>query len=231
MLPHVEPKQASVARVSSPAQRSALHSAAARLGEEFSRDVRHRDHRTLPRVYSPVMSMPTSASCNCWTDVQSSAVEIYCADCGCLVERGVRVIPCDTPECCCLDLPVADPMETTAARLRVAFNARDMDAFRGLFSEDAIWGDDPEHPSYCHSRSDIISNYKRLLGEGVKATMVNATTGPLGGACVLDVQWPDRETWRPQRQNIYQAYLVRDGKITAIHGYDDEAAALDAISN
>lgn len=34
-------------------------------------------------------------------------MEITCADCGCLVERGVVVTPCDRhPSCCCAHLPV-----------------------------------------------------------------------------------------------------------------------------
>ena len=32
---------------------------------------------------------------------------ITCAECGCLVDRGVIVTPCDAyPECCCTDLPL-----------------------------------------------------------------------------------------------------------------------------
>ena len=33
-------------------------------------------------------------------------MEIGCADCGCIVDAGVRVVPCGTPDCCCCDLPV-----------------------------------------------------------------------------------------------------------------------------
>jgi len=33
-------------------------------------------------------------------------VEIRCAGCGCLVDRGVRVALCGDPECCCKELPV-----------------------------------------------------------------------------------------------------------------------------
>lgn len=28
-----------------------------------------------------------------------------CADCGCIVDRGVVVAPCGRTECCCLALP------------------------------------------------------------------------------------------------------------------------------
>ena len=34
-------------------------------------------------------------------------MEITCADCGCLVDRGVIVTACAAhPDCCCRDLPV-----------------------------------------------------------------------------------------------------------------------------
>lgn len=36
-------------------------------------------------------------------------MEIGCADCGCVVDRGTRTAPCATPDdCCCQDLPVAE---------------------------------------------------------------------------------------------------------------------------
>ena len=36
------------------------------------------------------------------------AVEFRCAGCACVVERGVRVVVCDDPTCCCSHLPIAD---------------------------------------------------------------------------------------------------------------------------
>ena len=40
-------------------------------------------------------------------------MEILCADCGCRVDRGVRVAVCADPRCCCAHLPIragaADP--------------------------------------------------------------------------------------------------------------------------
>jgi hypothetical protein len=32
-------------------------------------------------------------------------VQIHCADCGCFVDRGVVIRPCESDECCCTDLP------------------------------------------------------------------------------------------------------------------------------
>jgi hypothetical protein len=38
---------------------------------------------------------------------QTCDVDILCAECGCRVERGVIVEPCDRyPACCCTGLPV-----------------------------------------------------------------------------------------------------------------------------
>ena len=154
---------------------------------------------------------------------------MYCVDCGCLVERGVRVIPCDTAECCCFELPVAEPMEITAARIRTSFNTRDMDTFRSLIAEDAKWGEDPDHPRTCHSRNDIIATYKRHLAEGVRGRIVETTAGPRGVACLLEVEWPDPE---PQERapGFYQVFLVSGGLVTRIEGHDEREIALAAIS-
>lgn len=43
------------------------------------------------------------------SDLRLDAVEFTCADCGCLVNRGVRERMCDDPECCCQNLPIAKP--------------------------------------------------------------------------------------------------------------------------
>jgi SnoaL-like domain len=115
-------------------------------------------------------------------------------------------------------------METFATRLRTAFNARDMDTFRGLLAEDARWGDT------CTSRSEIIAHFKRLLNDGVRASIVETTMGPRGVACLVEVEWPDPENARRDRQRFYQVYLVTEGHVSEIQGHDDEDSALAAIS-
>ena len=32
-------------------------------------------------------------------------MEIACADCGCIIERGIVLVRCGNPDCCCRDLP------------------------------------------------------------------------------------------------------------------------------
>jgi ketosteroid isomerase-like protein len=122
-------------------------------------------------------------------------------------------------------------METFATQLRTAFNARDIDTFRGLLAEDARWGEDPETPNTCHNRAEIIAHLKRLLDEGVRASMTETTTGPHGVACVLEVEWPGPENPAPDRHSLYQVYVVTDGLVTEIQGHDDRDSALAAISS
>ena len=44
----------------------------------------------------------------CCDDVGSNAMEMGCADCECVVDRGVRVVVCADVDCCCSELAVAE---------------------------------------------------------------------------------------------------------------------------
>ena len=121
--------------------------------------------------------------------------------------------------------------EGFATRLRTALNARDIDALRSLLTEGATWGEDPNGESFCRDRNDIIRHLKQLLAEGVRATIVETTTGPRGIAAQVEVEWPDPEDARPDRITLSQVYIVTDGLVTEIHGHDDKDSALAAISD
>jgi SnoaL-like domain len=121
--------------------------------------------------------------------------------------------------------------ETLATRLRDAFNARDLDAFRTLLAEGASWGDDPESESFCRDRDAIIVRFRQLLADGVHATIAGTTTGPRGIVVELHVEWPVPGDRRPARQTVYQAYLVTDDRVTEIHGHADPVSAVAAISH
>jgi hypothetical protein len=122
-------------------------------------------------------------------------------------------------------------MEVIAARIRKSFNARDIDTLRALVAEGATWGEDPEGDSFCHDRDDIIRNLKRLLAEGIQATIVDTTTGARGIAAHLMVAWPNSETAREDRVDFFQVYSVPEGLVTEIHGHDNRDSALASISN
>jgi len=121
--------------------------------------------------------------------------------------------------------------EALATQLRGAFNARDIDAFHSLLAEGATWGEDPSSDSFCRDRNDIIRHLKQLLAEGVRATIVETTTGPRGIAAHVEVEWPEPDGPRPDPIRISQVYVVTDGLVTEIHGHDDKDSALAAISD
>jgi hypothetical protein len=157
-------------------------------------------------------------------------MEMYCAACGCLVNSEVRLISCDTSECCCLGLPMAAPMETLAVRVRDAINARDMGAFRALIADDARWGyGGPDDARTCQNRHEIIANYKRLLAEGMRGTVTETATGPRGLVCVVEMQWPDNAS-NERGPAVYQAFFVTDGLITLIQGHENLDLAVAAIA-
>ena len=157
-------------------------------------------------------------------------VEMHCADCGCLVDQGIRVVPCGTAGCCCLDLPIrqAQPLDAMAEQIRSAFATKNLDAFGQLLADDARWGDD-DHPNRCRSRSDVIATFRRVLSEDVDGEVVETTVGPNGVVCRLRVHWPDPAD-HARGATFFHVYIVRDGKIAEIQRHDDQASALAAVS-
>jgi hypothetical protein len=126
---------------------------------------------------------------------------------------------------------MSDAMETIAAQLRDALNARDMTAFRSLIAEDAKWGEGgPDDERTCHNRNDIVATYKRLLAQGVRGTVVETIAGAAGVACHVELEWPDSA---PNRRgpDLYQVFHVDDGLITRIEGTDDRDLAIASISD
>lgn len=158
----------------------------------------------------------------------ASGMELYCADCGCLVERGIRVAPCKTVECCCLDLPIQPrTVAQIADRIEAAFATKDLDLLGRVLAEDARWGDD-DSPDKCRSRSDVIGTFDQLLAGGVDGTVTETIVGDNGVVVLLHVEWPDPGDGRDV--DLFQAYLIQDGAVTEIQPHDDQLSAVRAIS-
>jgi hypothetical protein len=122
---------------------------------------------------------------------------------------------------------MADAMTALADRIRAAFASRDFDSFGELVADDARWGDD-DHPNRCRGRGDVLANYRRLVDEGVTGDVTETATGPAGVMCELRIEWPeDADTSRPT--TLFQVFMVRDGRVAEIRGYDDRESALEAI--
>jgi hypothetical protein len=153
-------------------------------------------------------------------------MEMRCAGCGCRVDRGVRLIPCGTVDCCCSDLTLASPVEIVAAKLRVAFADQDLELLGTVLVDDCRWGDD-DAPNRCRCRQDVVATFSRVLGEGVTGVVTETAVDEGGVALGLEVLWPEPGPGRKER--FWHAYLVRDGRVAEIQRHDDRRSTLRAI--
>jgi ketosteroid isomerase-like protein len=119
---------------------------------------------------------------------------------------------------------MADEMTAVAERIRSAFASRDFDSFGELLAEDARWGDDDR----CRNRRDVLATYRGLVDQGVTGDVTETATGPGGVMCELRVDWSGGAD-RSGPTTLFQVFLVRDGRIVEIRGYDDRESALEAI--
>ena len=95
-------------------------------------------------------------------------VTMSCADCGCVVRRGLVVHPCGRDECCCTHLPV-QTMEVLAAEIRRAMESADLRAIGELLASDARWGAPEQEVPTCRNAQQILSWYELARDSGVRA--------------------------------------------------------------
>ncbi|MHB1969473.1 MAG: nuclear transport factor 2 family protein [Acidimicrobiales bacterium] len=151
-----------------------------------------------------------------------------CAECGCLVERGVRVAACADDACCCSHLSTREALDHLARAVRTALSEGDLEGFGSLLAPDVRWGDD-DAPNRCRSRDDVVSTLRGALERGVNGSLGEVETGPAGVLAHLVVTRSDA----PEKsRDLYHLYAVRAGRISEIVPYSsraDAAAALAAI--
>ena len=116
---------------------------------------------------------------------------------------------------------------TLAEQVHRALDARDLDAFGSLLSDDVRWGSD-DHPRACRNRSDVLATFSRILAEGAEGEVTEIATGPRGILCGLTVSWPSPEV-HPDDRRLYHVYLTEDGRIVEIQRYDDRRSAAAAV--
>ena len=118
--------------------------------------------------------------------------------------------------------------DAIAAALQAAFATKDLDRLADVLADDARWGDDA-NPNRCRSRADVVSTFRRLLGEGVTGEVTECHVGEGGVAVHLHVEWPEPATGRAA--DLWQSYLVREGEVVEIEPHDGRRSALRAISS
>jgi ketosteroid isomerase-like protein len=155
-------------------------------------------------------------------------VEVACAQCGCVVDRGLRLVPCGDGACCCRALSTRASLEALAAQVGEALGSRDLDAFGEVLAEDVRWGDD-DAPNACRTRAEVLGVFSSFVEDGARGEVSDLEVGPAGVLCLLRVHWPEA-TGRGRRTELFHLYRVRDGRIVEIEPFDERDAARAALA-
>lgn len=109
-----------------------------------------------------------------------------------------------------------------AAGLRTAYETANLDALSELLHPDVRWGGEEDTPETCHNRSDVLTWYRRGYESGMRATVIDALTGP--DAVLLTLRVSGREPGKAVV--VHQVFRLTDGLIADIRGYPQRELAL-----
>jgi hypothetical protein len=147
-----------------------------------------------------------------------------CADCGCLVDRGIRLAPCANNECCCAALPI-QTMEMLATKVRHAMESADLTAIGDLLSPDAHWGAPEQDVPTCRNAQQVLSWYEVARDNGVRADVTELDV--VGERLVVGLKLrslPDVNTDSEDGLR-WQVLSVENGRIAEIRGYESRGEA------
>ena len=152
-----------------------------------------------------------------------------CAECGCVVDRGVRLVACADLTCCCAQLP-DEAMVALAQQVSNAWAGADLNAIRDLLATDAMWGAPEEAVPTCQNRAQVLEWYEAAASAGARATIFDTTA--YANAIVLGLTisgFSHSEGDEPQVR--WQALSVRDGLISEIRGYESRDEAQQFVTS
>ena len=155
---------------------------------------------------------------------------IECADCGCVVDRGWRLVACPDPTCCCEVLPL-QTMARLAELVRAALESGDLDELYALLAPDAKWGAPEESVPTCGDRDQVIDWYRVAKNAGVRAVVTEVLVRGehlVVGLVVEDPTGADTDHRSGQR---WQVLTVRAGRIAEIRGYEDRPGAEEFVAS
>jgi ketosteroid isomerase-like protein len=112
--------------------------------------------------------------------------------------------------------------------LRHALSDADLTSLGELMAQDVTWGDVTD-PRGCRTRDDVMATFARLRDQGVSGEPVEMIEGPQGVLAIMKVRWPAAHA-RAGLLLVHQLYVVRDGVIIEIRGFDDRNSALVALA-
>ena len=156
-------------------------------------------------------------------------MRMECAACGCVVDRGVRLVACANAACCCAQLP-DEAMVALAQRVSNAWASADLDAIRDLLAANATWGAPEQAVPSCRNRSHVLKWYEAATGAGERATIYESTAYANAIVIGLNVSGISHAEG-DESQVRWQALSVRDGLISEIRGYESRDEAQEFVTS
>jgi ketosteroid isomerase-like protein len=151
-------------------------------------------------------------------------MEMECAQCGCVVDRGWRLEACPDRSCCCRGLAF-QTVERLGELVTSAMASGDLDELFALLAPDARWGAPEEPVPTCSNRDQIIDWYREARDAGesasVNETFVRGENIVVGLVLSGVSSGPEHR----RRGELWQVLTVRDGRIAEIRDFDDRRDA------
>src|SRR3974390_2833743 len=124
---------------------------------------------------------------------------------------------------------MTDTMEETAALVRRALAAEDVEAFAELLDPAVTWGAPGATNPSCKSRDQVLAWYQRGREAGVRGTVYDVEV--LGDRLIvsMSVRGTDGAEQRGGAALRFQLLTVRSGRIVQIVGFDDRAEAVSYV--
>ncbi len=159
---------------------------------------------------------------------------IECAECGCLVDRGIRLRACDNAQCCCAGLPM-QTMDMLASQVRHALETADLTVMGELLAPDARWGAPEQKVPTCRNAKQILKWYEAGKNNGVRADVTEMVIIDTNIVVGLQMRASPDVPSNPDDDVRWQVLSVEDGRVAEIRGYEtrDEATefASSGVSN
>lgn len=111
-----------------------------------------------------------------------------------------------------------------AGQVAEALSAPDLSRYADLLAPDVQWGPPGMTPAPCSTREQVLAWYRRGQAAGARATVTE--TSVHGERILVGLAVTGRQGREGPAELRWQVLTVRDGRVSAIVGFDERQDAL-----
>ena len=117
--------------------------------------------------------------------------------------------------------------QLVAARLRVAVESQDLEAYGALLDDNVRWGPEEETPETCHSQQQVVARLAAQRAAGLQTQLIEVVPGDDAVLVGFNVKRPVTGGFAREHV-VYQVLKLRNQLVVDIRGYGDRASAAAA---